>query len=102
MNKEQGFLLLMLALSEMVSLLIVLPFFQYILAATLLAYALTLLNERLRPTLGPRLAPTAVILVAAVVVVPPIAYLTAVVIQDLISLSEGTSAFDTTEIETTG
>lgn len=101
MNKEQGFLLLVLALSGMVSLLIVLPFLQYILAATLLAYVLTPLNERLRPTLGPRLAPAAVILVAAVIVVPPIAYLIAVVIRDLISLSDGSSGLDTTEIETT-
>ena len=71
MNKEQGFLLLVLALSGFVSLLIVLPFVQYILAAALLAYVLAPLNERLRSTLGPRLAPAAVILVAAVIVVPP-------------------------------
>jgi len=101
MNKEQGFLLLVLGLSGFVSLLIVLPFVQYVLAAALLAYVLAPLNERLRPTLGARLAPAVVMLIAAVAVLPPVAYLTLMVVRDLIALSEGDSGLETAEIEAT-
>jgi predicted PurR-regulated permease PerM len=101
MNKEQGFLLVLLVLSAVVSLLIVLPFLQYVIGAVLIAYVLYPINERLVPVFGPRLAPAVVILGAALVVLGPLAYLTFVVVQDLIALSEGGSDIQTGEIETT-
>lgn len=101
MNKEQGFLLLVLGASGVVSLLIVRPFVQYVLAAALLAYVLRPLNERLQPVVGRQAAPAVVMLVAAVVVIPPVAYLMLLVVRDLIALSEGESGLETAEIETT-
>lgn len=58
MNKQQGFVLALLLGSGIVSLLTALPFVQYILAPVLVAYVFHLLNERLRPAVGTRLAPT--------------------------------------------
>jgi predicted PurR-regulated permease PerM len=100
MNKEQGFLLVLLSLSGLVSLLLVLPFLQYVIGAVLLAYVLYPVNERLEPVFGPRLAPAVVILAAALVVLVPLAYLTFVVVQDLIALSEGETNIRVDEIET--
>lgn len=99
MNKQQGFLLALLLVSGVVSLLIALPFVQYILASVLVAYVLHPLNERLQPAVGTRLAPAVSIATAAVVVVPPVGYLTLILIRDLVALSEGQTGVDTAQIE---
>jgi predicted PurR-regulated permease PerM len=99
MNKEQGFLLVVLLLSGVVSLLIVLPFLQYIVGSVLIAYVLYPVNERLVPRLGPRLAPLTVMLGAIAVVFVPVGYLTFVLVRDLIALSEGQTGIETAEIE---
>lgn len=101
MNKEQGFLLVMVGLSGVVSLLIVLPFLQYLLGAVLVAYVLYPVSERLRPRFGPRLAPLVVMLGAVVAVFVPVASLTFVLVRDLVALSEGDSGLETGEIERT-
>jgi len=99
MNKEQGFLLVVLLLSGVVSLLIVLPFLQYIIGSVLVAYVLYPVNERLTPRLGPRLAPLTVMFGAVLVVFIPVGYLTFVLVRDLIALSEGQTGIETAEIE---
>ncbi len=101
MNKEQGFLLVMVVLSGIVSLLIVLPFLQYILAAVLVAYVLYPIHNRLRPLVGSRLAPIIVMLGAVIAVFAPVAYLTVALARDLVALSRGDSGLETDAIETT-
>jgi predicted PurR-regulated permease PerM len=101
MNKQQGFLLVVLLLSAVVSLLIVLPFIQYIFGAILVAYVLYPINDRLIPVFGPRLAPVVVMFGAVIALFVPIAYMTFVLIQDLVALSDGETGLQTEEIETT-
>lgn len=99
MNKEQGFLLVVLLLSALFSLFLILPFLQYILAAIILAYILYPVNARLEPYLGRRIAPIAVITVATVVGMLPVLYITRVLIQDLLALSRGETGLNTAHIE---
>lgn len=100
MNKEQGFLLVVLSLAALLSLFLVLPFLQYILAAIIIAYILYPINEWVRPHTGRRVAPIFVMLAATVVIILPLAYITRVLIQDLIALSRGQSALNTADVET--
>lgn len=101
MNKEQGFLLVVLLLSGIVSLLIVLPFLQYIIGAVLVAYVLYPINQRLEPMVGPRLSPLVVMFGAITAVFVPVGYLLFVLVRDLIALSEGETGIQTAEIEET-
>jgi predicted PurR-regulated permease PerM len=99
MNKEQSFLLLLLFLSSVVSLLIVLPLLQYILGAILVAYVLYPITERVRPVVGPRLAPLFIMVGAVTALFVPVGYLTFVLVRDLVALSEGETGLQTGEIE---
>jgi predicted PurR-regulated permease PerM len=101
MNKEQAFLLVLLLLSAVMSLLIVLPFLQYVLGSVIVAYVLYPVSERVRPVVGPRLAPVLVLLGAGTAVFVPVGYLTFVLVGDLIDLSEGETGLQTDEIEAT-
>jgi len=101
MNKQQGFLLVVLGLSAVVSLLLVLPFLQYVLAAIVVAYVLYPASRRLEPRVGPRIAPMLVMTGAMVAVFVPVGYLTLVLVRDLVALSEGESGLDTSEVEGT-
>ncbi len=99
MNREQGFLLAVLFVSAVVSLLIVLPFLQYVLAAIVAAYVLFPLYERVRPRLGRRVAPLAVIAAATVAAVLPLGYVVLVLIRDLSALARGETTLDTGTLE---
>jgi len=101
MNKQQVFLLLVLSLSGIASLLVVLPFLQYIFGAILVAYVLYPINDRLIPVFGPRIAPVVVMLGAVAAVFVPVGYMTVVLVRDLVALSEGDTGIRTDEIETT-
>lgn len=98
-NREQGFLLAVLVVSAAVSLLIVLPLLQYVLAAVVTAYVLAPLHERVRPRLGRRVAPLAVIAAATVVAALPLAYVVLVLIRDLSALARGETTLDTATLE---
>lgn len=101
MNREQGFLLSVLAVSGVVSLLVVLPFLQYVLAAIIAAYVLFPVYDRVRPRLGRLLGPIAVIAGALVAILLPLAYIVLVLIDDLSGLARGETDLDTAEIEAT-
>ncbi len=101
MNKEQGFLVALLFFSGVVSLLVVLPFLQYVLLAVVVAYVLFPVQERLRPRLGRRWAPLAVIAGALVAVLVPVGYILLVLIRDLSALARGEVGLQTAEIEST-
>ena len=101
MDTDQRFLLALVIASGVVSLLIVLPFLQFVLGSILVAYVLYPINQRLEPYLGRRLAPLVVIAGALVVVFAPVAYITVVLFRDLRALSNGESGLETAEIEET-
>lgn len=101
MNKQQAFLLLLIAASAAVSLLILIPFLEYVLGAIILAYVLHPLHLRLKPVLGERLSPVVLILAAGVTVVLPLVYILVVLWRDINQLARGTRQlpFDIAETE---
>ncbi|MEF8813036.1 MAG: AI-2E family transporter [Halovenus sp.] len=101
MNKEQGFLVVLLALSLGASALLLMPFLQYVLGAVIVAYMLYPVNERLVTRLGSQLAPAALISAAVVAVFVPLAYISWVLVTELRSLSQGETGIETEAIETT-
>ncbi len=101
MNKQQGFLVVVLALSLGASALLLMPFLQYVLGAIIVAYMLSPLNERLETRLGSRLAPGALVVAAVVAVFVPLAYVAWILIGELRALSRGETGIETGAIETT-
>lgn len=101
MNKQKAFLVVLVLVSTLVSLLILRPFLQYLLAAVLFAYALTPVNERLQPYLGRRIAPGVVIAGAMVALFVPIAYILVVLVRDLRAFAGGETELDVGAIEAT-
>lgn len=99
MNKQKAFLVALVLVSTLVSLLILRPFLQYLLAAVLFAYALAPVNERLQPYLGRRIAPGAVIAGAMVALFVPIAYILVVLVRDLRAFAGGETELDVGAIE---
>lgn len=101
MNRHRAFLLFLIALSAAASLLIVLPFLQYVLAAIILAFLLHPLNVRLTPHLGRRLSPIVLILATVIAVVLPTVYLVMAFLRDVLSLARGETRLNIEEIEAT-
>jgi len=101
MDINQRFLFGLVVISGVVSVLIVLPFMQFVLGSVLIAYVLYPLNQRLEPYVGPRLAPLVVMAGAIIAVFVPVAYITVVLIRDLAAFSEGETGLETAEIEST-
>lgn len=99
MNKEQGFLLLVLAIAALASLAILLPLLQFVLLAVIFAYVLRPLNVRLEPYLGWRFSPMAVITGAVVAVVLPLVYIGVVLYRDLARLAAANPGIDVAVIE---
>ena len=101
MNKEQGFLVALLVLSLTASLLVLLPFLQYVLGAIIAAYILHPFNQRLQPHFGSKLAPISVMLSSMVVVFIPLIYIGWVLLEELQALSRGETDLDTDAVEST-
>ncbi|MES3517555.1 MAG: AI-2E family transporter [Natronomonas sp.] len=101
MNRHQAFLLFVIGLSGLLSLFVVLPFLEFVLASIIFAYVLHPVHLRIEPHLGHRLSPIAVILLALVGIFGPLLYVTLVLVRDLQRLARGESGLDTTEIEAT-
>lgn len=100
MNRQRGFLLVVIALSTIVSFVVIRPFLAYVLGALVLAYILLPFHRRLTPHLGERLAALALIPAAFVVVIAPLFYLGVVFLRDVTDLARGQTGLDTAEIET--
>ncbi|SEP24044.1 Predicted PurR-regulated permease PerM [Halogranum amylolyticum] len=79
MNRNRAFFLLVLAVVATLSLLVALPYLQYILLGTLLAYVLHPVHLRLAPRVGPRLSAGALIVATVFVVLLPFVVLLSVV-----------------------
>lgn len=83
MNRNRAFFLLLLAAVGVLSVLVTLPYLQYILLGVLLAYVLRPLHRRLSPHIGSQLSAGALILLTIFVVLLPIAMLVSVVIGQI-------------------
>lgn len=99
MNKEQGFLLLVLAAAGLASFVIVLPILEFVLMAIILAYVIHPLNARLEPRVGRAMAPFVSILVALLVLILPLIYVGWVVFRDLQDIADSGLGLDIETVE---
>lgn len=86
MNRNRAFFLLVLAVVALLSLLVVLPFSQYILLGVLLAYVLYPLHRRLAPRVGPRVSAGALIVATVFAVLLPVIVLLSVVVGQALNV----------------
>ena len=107
MNRGQSFLLFLIASVSLLTLFIILPFVEYVIAAAILSYILfpfhhrlsRRLRERVSKRLGGMLSAITLILATIVAVILPLAYITLVFIQDLTAIAAGDSDVDVAAIE---
>lgn len=99
MNRQQAFLVLLLAATAVASFLVLLPFLQWVLGALLIGYVLRPLHRRLEPYLGPRPAAVTVITAATIAVLAPLSYVGYVVYRDARDLAAGETDLNLAQIE---
>lgn len=100
MNRGQAFLLLIIALVSVVTILIVAPFLEYVIASFILAYVLYPIHRRLESRIGGMASALALIVGTIVAIILPLAYIVSVFIDDLRSIAAGDTNLDTVAIET--
>ncbi len=86
MNRERGFLLFLIAVFGLLSLLLVRPFLQYVLAAILLGYVLHPVQRRLKHRVGARISAFSLIGITTVVVLVPLTVLVAIAARQAFTL----------------
>ena len=107
MNRGQGFLLFLILAVGAITLLIVLPFLEYVIVAMILAYVLfpahVRIERRLSGVVDPGIASfvsaVALILTSILAVALPLAYITRVFVADLTAIAQGESDIDVVAIE---
>ena len=88
MDRNRGVLLALLVVFGALSILIVLPFLQYILLALLLGYVCHPAHVRLAPRVGPRVAAVTLIVVAFLLIVLPFVAILVVAVDQAVNLIE--------------
>ena len=99
MNRGQAFLLLVIALVSSLTLLIVVPFLEYVVASLILAYVLYPIHRRLEGRIGGVASAFGLILATIVAVIVPLAYIVSVFVSDLRAISGGEVDLDVAAIE---
>jgi len=99
MNRGQAFLLLVIALVSVVTLLIVVPFLEYVVASLLLGYVLYPLHRRLETHIGGAASALSLIFATIIAVIVPLVYIISVFVGDLRAIAAGDIDLDTEAIE---
>jgi len=99
MNRGQAFLVTVIGLVSALTLLIVAPFIEYIIASLILAYVLYPLHHRLERRIGGIASAVGLILATIVAVIVPLAYIVSVFLGDLQAIAAGETELDTAAIE---
>ncbi|WP_435074659.1 AI-2E family transporter [Halorubrum sp. HHNYT27] len=115
MNRGQSFLLLLIATAALLTLFVILPFIEYVIASAILAYILypfhvrltkgihAGLENHLRESVSRRLSRmlSGIVLVVAsiVAVIMPLAYISWVFVRDLTAIARGNADIDVAAIE---
>ena len=107
MNRGQSFLLLLMGAVSLLTLFVILPFVEYVIASAILAFVLYPFHRRLTRRLrrrvserfGEMLSALTLILSAIVAVILPLAYITWVFVRDLTAIAAGETAIDVAAIE---
>ena len=111
MNRGQSFLLLLIGAVALLTLFIVLPFIEYVIAAVILAYVLYPAHARLERrletvhryvngTVASMVSAIFLIITSIVAVIVPLAYIAIVFVEDLVDIAEGETGLDVVAIET--
>ena len=99
MNRGQAFLLLLIGLVSAVTLLIVAPFIEYVIAALILSYVLYPLHRRLKQRIGGVASALSLIFSTVIAIIVPLVYIVSVFVDDLRALAAGETGLDTATIE---
>jgi len=110
MNRGQSFLLLLIGAVALLTLFIILPFIEYVIAAVILGYILYPLHDRLTARIdgidarvsegvASMVSAVALILASIVAVILPLAYISLVFVRDLTAIATGESELDVVAIE---
>lgn len=107
MNRGQSFLLLLMGAVALLTVFVILPFIEYVIASAILAFVLyplhrrlsRQLRERVSERLGPVLSAIALIIASLVAVILPLAYISWVFVRDLTAIAAGETAIDIAAIE---
>ncbi|TKR26460.1 AI-2E family transporter [Natronomonas salsuginis] len=99
MNRGQAFLLLVIGLVSVLTLLIVAPFLEYVVASLIFAYVLYPIHIRLERRVGGVASAIILIVGTVVAVIVPLAYIVSVFLADLRAIAAGETALDTDAIE---
>jgi len=107
MNRGQSFLLLLMGAVSLLTLFVILPFVEYVIASAILAFILYPFHRRLTRRLrrrvstrfGEMLSALTLILSAIVAVILPLAYITLVLVRDLTAIAAGETSINVAAIE---
>ena len=107
MNRGQSFLLLLIGAVSLLTLFVILPFVEYVIASAILAFVLYPFHRRLTRRLrarvskrfGEMLSALILILSSIVAVILPLAYITWVFVRDLTAIAAGETSIDVAAIE---
>lgn len=107
MNRGQSFLLLLMGVVALLTLFVILPFAEYVIASAILAFVLYPFHRRLTRRLrrrvserfGEMLSALILILSSIVAVILPFAYISWVFVRDLTAIAAGDTAIDVAAIE---
>ena len=107
MNRGQSFLLLLMGSVALLTLFVILPFVEYVIASAILAFVLypfhrrltRWLRKRVSKRFGEMLSALVLILSSIVAVILPLAYITWVFVRDLTAIAAGESSVDVAAIE---
>ena len=99
MNRGQAFLLVVIGLVSVLTLLIVAPFLEYVVASLILAYVLYPIHDRLERRIGGVSSAITLIFVTVAAIIAPLAYIIRVFVGDLRDIAAGDSSLDTAAIE---
>lgn len=108
MNRGQSFLLLLMGSVAVLTLFVILPFVEYVVASAILAFVLypfhrrltRWLRKRVSKRFGQMLSALALILSSIVAVILPLAYITWVFVRDLTAIAAGETGINVAAIET--
>ena len=99
MNRGQAFLLVVIGLVSAVTILIVVPFLEYVIASLILAYVLYPIHRRLERRIGGTASAIGLISGTIVTVIVPLAYIVSVFVSDLQAIAAGETELETAAIE---
>ena len=107
MNRGQSFLLLLMGSVALLTLFVILPFVEYVIASAILAFVLYPFHRRLTRWLrrrvskrfGQMLSALVLILSSIVAVILPLAYITWVFVRDLTAIAAGETGINVAAIE---